>query len=214
MARGGRGGGRSGGGFRSSGSRGGYHGRGSSNPIAAILSIILLVIAEIIPSCGGNSAVYSESKLEAAASAQYESSFRQTDAPEDGLLLYFVEYDDDQEFYYIAWVGDHIRDESYDLLGDNSTQLGQILLQEVDALYTFSLSEDLTTSVTRLGEALQQIPGSHHTCDDDRSGCPSGLINLSDQDLDGTAIHQAILAFTEATGIPLVLVVEDAEDIF
>lgn len=216
MARGGRGGGggRSGGGFRGSSFRGGYHRRGRSSPISVILGIILLVFVGITESCGGNSAVYSDSKLEAAASAQYESSFRQTDAPEDALLLYFVEYDDDQEFYYIAWVGDHIRDESYDLLGDNSTKLGRILLQEVDSLYTFSLSEDLTASVTRLAEELQKIPGSHHTCDEDRSDCPSGLINLSDHDLDEASINQAIWAFTEATDIPLVLVVEDAEDIF
>lgn len=156
---------------------------------------------------------YDEGKLESYASAQYDAAFSRYDAYEDDLLLTFVVWEDSSDYSYIAWVGDHISNEAFGLLGGNDTTLGQTLERYVQYDYEDTLSDDLSRALNAMASELGKLDGIY-TCVEDHTGTPSAFVNESGLRLDETMLDQAVRDFTERTGIPFVLVVADAEEVF
>lgn len=230
MARGGGGGGR-GGGFRGGGfrgvSRGGGHAvhhhyrpggphRQEEGCLGSVLFLPIVLFLLLITLTGNTTTgSYNDQDIEDYASTQYNKAFLGTESYEDNLLLTFVVWDDRSDYSYIAWVGDHIKNQTYNLLGGNSTVLGLTLDRYVQYGYEDTLSDDLSRAVTALaGEIAQASPDGSYLCQEDRSLTQSGLVNNSELVLDEAILTEALYAFTEQTGIPIVLVVEDAEDVF
>jgi len=228
MARGGGGGGRSGGGFRGGGFRGGgfgahhYGHRNTSRfgTCASRLNLLFLpiwLLLLILVQCSNipQNVSYDESRFEAFAGSQYDQAFSDSAAYEDNLLLAFLVYEDRSDFSYMTWVGDHIRSETFALLGGNETLLGQTLENEIAYGYGPTLSTDLEQVLDTLAAGIiDASPEGSHTCMEDHSGTGSYLINNSELALHSSRLNNALTDFTERTGIPIVLVVEDAADIF
>lgn len=217
MARGGGGGGR-GGGFRGGRFRGSRsHARGGRHStISDIIGAVVILFLWMISSCQADGGLhYNSAQIEEYASAQYQQAFMSEESYEDNLLLTFVVWDDRSDYSYIAWVGDHINDTTFRLLGDNNSVLGRTLEQTIAYGYESSLSADLKSALEILsGEITYASPSGCYLCDEDHSAANSRLSNQSEMTLDEDTLEAALEAFTDETGIPIVLVVEDAADVF
>lgn len=187
------------------------------------LPILLFLMVAMLFGNSGNHAVpepdhqgaYSERSLEGYAAEQYDIAFDASPAYEDNLLLTFLVYDDHSDFSYIAWVGDHINDATFALLGGNETVLGRTLERYVQYGYENTLSDDLSRAIGSLaGEIVAASPNGAYLCTDVHSAPSDPLVNDASLSLDEELLRSALREFTNTTGIPIVLVVEDAADIF
>lgn len=228
MARAGGGGGRVGGGFRGGGFRASgiaahRHSHRNTPQFSArtsqlrllFLPIWLLILILVQCSNMPQRVSYDESRFEAFASRQYDQVFSDSAAYEDNLLLALLVYEDHRDFSYMTWVGDHICGETFGLLGGNETLLGQTLENEIGYGYGSSLSTDLEHTLDALADGITALsPEGSHTCTEDHSGTDSYLVNNSALALHSSRLNNALADFTQRTGIPIVLIVEDAVDIF
>lgn len=222
MARGGGGGG-----------RGGRGGRGSSGsgveislftlfvsmkPVQRIISVCvagLLMLLSAFMRTQDSAGARDEGPLENFASAQYEQAFRYSAAYEDNLLLAFVVYEDCSDFSYMTWVGDHVCDEAYKNLRGEGTWLDAMLERRIAADYTYSLSADLCGAIGELAEQINTDSGPDPlTCAEDHTDSSTYVLNMSRINLNRDELNEALADFRRKTQLPIVLVVEDAGDIF
>ena len=215
MARGGGGGGRGGG-------RGGRARRsgGYSRPLTKLDVMIFIPLFTIFFLWYASSEitgpeVYSESKLETFCQQQYDAAFSETESYEDNVLLTIVVYEDRSDYSYMAWVGDHIKEETFAYLRGDGSRLDRILESSIQFDYTHSLASDLSHALRELAEEIDRATeyGSY-TCTEGHEDNPSCFLNYSQMELNEKLLSATIADLRERTGIPFVLVVEDAKDIF
>ena len=159
---------------------------------------------------------YSEERFQDYANTQYEAAFRTSSAYEDNLLIAVLVDEDYVNFNYIAWVGDHIDYEINGLLGNNDTALGMAMLDCIsETNYKYSLDSDLARVMdTMAGEIRALGLSGSFTCSEEHIQVDSHLRNYSHLDMTDATVNDALTAFTEATGIPVVIVVEDMDTVF
>ena len=208
---------------------GGCCGGALLGPIVIILFVAFMIIYMIAPAGNNNvdyyysegyesadGIVYDEEVLQDYADEQYADAFGAYDGYEDNLLIVFLTSEDYYDFYYIAWVGDHIQDDVSDLLGNNDTLLGETMLECINETnYKYSLDADLAAVMKAMAEEITNLGlESNYECTEDHSQTPSKLINHTDLPLTDDTVNDALTAFTQATGIPAVIVVEEASNVF
>lgn len=237
---GGRGGGGSRGGFGGGfggGHRGGFHGPhfhgphfwgyrggGCFGPFALIILVPLLLITSFFGQIAdafsalsrGGVVEYDEIAFQDFADAQYAAVFGNSTAYEDNLLLVFLIDDDYYDYSYIAWVGDHIHTDINNMLGNEYTALGQAVNASVNqSSYKYSLDSNLAQVVETLREKIVALDlESSFRCSESRGRVDSHLANRTDLSMTEDTVNAALEDFTAATGIPVVLVVEDMSDVF
>lgn len=200
-----------------------YYGGGCLSGLVGSVFAIVIVLVVLIAFVGssiaeianGGSVGYDESKLQDYADQQYAQVFGDT-AYEDNLLIVFLTTEDHYDYTYVAWVGDHIAPEIAELMGDNGTELGRAMANNIsDTDYRYSLDTDLGRVIKRLAQKIDSmdLPDSY-TCQEENSNAPSQLINHTDLPMTEETVEQALAQFTEMTGIPCTIVVEDAEAVF
>ena len=161
--------------------------------------------------------VYDEYALQDYADEQYQIAFGDADAYEDNLLLVFlIDEESYYDFYYIAWVGDHIQDDIYSMLGGSGSELDDALLSYVnETSYKYSLDSDLAAVVKALSDEITALGlDSSYTCEEEHIQAASRLTNYTDLPMTEDTVISALAAFTEATGIPMVIVVDYATEVF
>lgn len=159
---------------------------------------------------------YNETALQQYADLRYREFFGDETAYEDNLLLVFLTEDDYYNFYYIAWVGDHVEPAVRDLLGDNDSLLGQILLSRInETSYQYSLDTDLARVFSDLTSGIQGLGLARYlVCNESAASVQSHLVNDSMLPMTEDTVNSALRSFTDATGIPVIVVVEDAASVF
>lgn len=189
-------------------------------PVVLLLVLVLLffgTIADSFRAIGtGGVITYNEETFQDYADDQYQKAFGSSSAYEDNLLVVFLTDEDNSRYYCIAWVGDHIVTDINYMFGDEYTAFGRAVQSAVNTKnYKYSLDSNLasvmdvmTRNVTNLGLA------SSFTCQEEHTQVPSHLVNLSTLDLTESTVNDALTRFTDATGIPAVIVVDEAEDVF
>lgn len=194
--------------------------------VIVIVFLAALLILQIVP--GGTyleeesqlgdqwSDTYDEEVFQDYANEQYEKEFGSSSAYEDNLLLVFLTAEDDYDYYYIAWVGDHIATDIRYMLGNEETELGQAMSECInEASYKYSLDSDLAGVFKTLTGEIQTLGlESSYDCDEEHIQVKSHLSNYTDLPMTEETVNDALTAFTEATGIPAVIVVEDMEEVF
>lgn len=218
-------GGFGGGGF-SVGSGGGYHrsgflgGGGCCSGFFGTIIFVVVALFLMIGSFFGKVDInldrYNEEKFQDFANSQYEAEFGRSSAYEDNLLITVLTQDDYSTFYYIAWVGDHVEQEINALLGNNSTVLGQLMDNHISQTnYKYSLDADLARVMQALTAEVQSLGlEDSFACSENHAQVKSHLTNRSQLDLTESTVNDALTVFTDATGIPVVVVVEDMDDVF
>lgn len=165
---------------------------------------------------GGNYR-YDENTFQDYADARYAEEFGSSDAYEDNLLItVLVEDEEYYDFYYIAWVGDHIVTDINFMLGGNGTPLGEAMDSCINASsYKYSLDSNLAQVMESLTGRIDRLGlDSSFSCNEDHVQVASHLTNRSRIDMNEDTVNAALTAFTENTGIPAVIVVEDMDDVF
>ncbi|MBR5021527.1 MAG: hypothetical protein IKY17_07855 [Oscillospiraceae bacterium] len=226
-------GGFSGGGFSSGGfggghvpMGGGWHRRrgfvgggccsGFFGTIIFVVAALFLMIGSFFGKVDINIDRYDEEKFQDFANSQYEAEFGRSSAYEDNLLITVLTQDDYTSFYYIAWVGDHVDQQINALLGNNSTALGRLMESNISQTnYKYSMDADLARVMQGLTAEIQSLGlEDSFTCSENHAQVKSHLTNRSQLDLTESTVNAALTEFTDATGIPVVVVVEDMDDVF
>ena len=191
--------------------------------LLAPIIILVLAVAVFFSSIGtaiaaatqGGVVQYDEEKFQDFADAQYAAEFSGKGAYEDYVLLVMLTDEEYYDYAYIAWVGDHI-DSDIHRKFDSQGALGTAIHSNVHVdNYKYSLDSDLARVVEQMEQQITDLGlSSSHKCEEDHSKATSHLTNMSDLQLTQETVDTALKDFTEATGIPMVIVVEDAEDVF
>lgn len=184
--------------------------------------LILIVLSSLFSAVGSGSTAqgsgvrYDEEKFQDYADAQYAAEFGSSSAYEDNLLITVLVDDDCYEYYYIAWVGDHIVTDINEMMGNNYTQLGQAMNSSINqASYKYSLDSNLAQVMETMTEQITALGlDSAFSCAENHAQVSSHLTNHSALELTEATVNNALNAFTQATGIPAVIVVEDMADVF
>lgn len=185
--------------------------------IAAIFLISSIVSLVSIVSQGGV-VTYDSAKFRDYALTQYDAQFDPTSAGyEDNILIVFSTVEGYDEYHVQAMIGNNIIDgitymfdsgKEFDraltkhlLADDYSTSLDRCLYSAID---------DLTQYASSYSSSFLKAPaaGTEHKS--------SRVINMDEAltGFSGEYTQTALDAFTEETGISVVLIIEDEEDIF
>lgn len=159
---------------------------------------------------------YDENAFQDYADAQYAAEFGSSTAYEDNLLIVFLVDEDYYDYHYIAWVGDHIATDISYMFGNNETELGRAIAASVNSnSYKYSLDSNLAQAMESMENQIVSLGLSDsYKCEENHIQTSSHLTNKTDLELTAETVNMALESFTEKTGIPVVLVVEDVEDVF
>ena len=211
--------------------RGPYYG-GGGGCLGGLLGIILVpfIIIVVLLSFVGNSVSvlfggngsgmtlvsYDENTFQTYADTCYAAEFGNSTAYEDNILLVFLTDEECYDYYYIAWVGDHVETDINYLFGNNQTALGRAITANVNqSSYMYSLDSNLAAVVNRMATEIEaKNLDSSYICSEKHIQGTSHLTNKTDLPLTEETVNKALQNFTERTGIPLVIVVDDMTDVF
>lgn len=197
--------------------------------LVIVIAIVISLFGTMVGSCaarfGGSKTqsenysaelLYDEEALQDFADAQYKAEFKKSTAYEDNLLLVVLISDDYYEYSYIAWVGDHIATDINYLFGNEETELGQAMENCINSnSYKYSLDSNLAQVVESMEkEITSQGLSSSFKCEEQHVQVESHLTNKTKLSMTEETVNDALQQFTETTGIPMVIVVEDMDQVF
>lgn len=165
----------------------------------------------------GGEIYYDENDFRDYASAQYAEHFGQLEDYEDALLIVFVvEPEQCHDYAYIAFAGHHLETEIDYMFGSNGTKFGNAI--ESSAINAQSYKYSLDSGIARVMKTMENhIKALEYednlTCKNEYPEFDSKLVNKSELDMNVDTVNSALVSFTEATGIPVVVVVDDADDV-
>lgn len=199
------------------------HGGGCLNaifaPVIITVVIVIMVFSFVGDSIGsifsGGTISYNEQTFQSYADAEYQKAFGGSSAYEDNILIVLLTNESADDYYYIAWVGDHIeRDISY-MFGNEQTELGRALNSSINLSgYWYSLDSNLASAVSIMTDNVTALGlESSFSCNESHSAS-SKLINYTEMTLTDETVNTALEAFTEATGIPISIVVARVDTVF
>lgn len=164
-----------------------------------------------------NEVKYDERTFQEYANSAYADEFSEYPSYENNLLIVFLTNESADEYYTIAWIGDNVVTQINEMFGNEYTDFGISMLNHIDTdYYEYSLSaslaavmEDMTKQINDLG-----LTSCFKTESDQSTRAPSQLRNYSNITLNNETVNTALQAFTDATGIPCVIVVDTMENVF
>lgn len=199
-----------------------YGGGGCFSGLIIVAIFILFFIYSIIPSnnveyIDSEVEIYDENIFQDYANDQYKKEFSTTSAYEDNILLVFLTEDENYyDYYYIAWVGDHIATDINYMFGNENTELGYAISNAINTnSYKYSLDSNIAQIVEYMeNEIIAKNLNSSFNCNEDNAGYVSHLTNKTFIEMTEDTVNTALQHFTDSTGIPIVVVVEDIDEVF
>ncbi len=189
-------------------------------PVIMILMAAVMLFATVGTAFSdvrsGGSVRYDENTFQDYADAQYRAEFGTSTAYEDNILLVVLADEDYYDYHYIAWVGDHIQTDINKLFGNERTEFGRAMEANVNVnSYKYSLDSNLAQVVEQMTAVIEEKNlESSFKCQEEHNQVASHVTNKTDLDITEETVNLALTEFTETTGISIVLVVDDAEDVF
>ena len=193
-------------------------------PIIIILSVIIMLMGSVgalgssfANIASGGTVQYNEAQFQEYANRQYGAEFGSSSAVEDNMLIVFLTNEENDGYYCIAWVGDNIRSEINNMFGDESTHFGYTVNNCVNAeYYAYSLDSNLAAVMETMTSKVKNLGlGSSFRKEYSHSNMTeSHLTNYSNLTLNADTVNGALEEFTEETGIPVVIVVDNMENVF
>ena len=205
----------------------GYGGGGCLGGLLGALMaplILLLVVGVMMFSMIGTSLAnvanggviyYDEATFQDYAEKENAKVFGNSDATEDNILIVVLVNEESRGYYYLPYGGSNIVDEVGDLFAVGR-DFDQAMKGTIQQYYANSLDEDLAkvmrTMTRKVGNLNLQT--SFYDEYSHENSPESRLINNTELKLTEKTVNDSLAAFTEATDIPVVIVVEDMEDVF
>lgn len=188
-------------------------------PIILLLVVGVLMFAMIGSAltnvANGGVISYNEETFQEYADNEYNKAFGNSDATEDNILIVVLVNEETQGYYYLPWGGSNIVDEVGDLFA-TGRDFDQSMKGTIQNYYKNSLDEDLAKvmrTMTRKAGNLHLETSFYDEYSHENSP-ESHLINNTELELTEKTVNDALASFTETTDIPVVIVVEDMEDVF
>jgi uncharacterized membrane protein len=159
---------------------------------------------------------YSEEAFQDYANTEYYKAFGNSKATEDNILIVVLTNEESDGYYCIAWVGDNINDKINRMFGDETTPFGQSMMASVNDYYAYSLDSNLAMVMNTMTEKVSDLglQSSFKKTYSHEKSPASHLVNYTDLALTEETVNDALVSFTEATDIPVVIVVEEMETVF
>ena len=171
----------------------------------------------------GGQITYNEQDFQNYANQQYiaefddESAYEGQDFEDHILLVFLVEDETYYDYAYIAWVGDDIDDDINYMFGGSGTPLGYAVENSginASGTYQYSLDKGISSVVRQMQKNIEQLGITDpYLCDSEKSQYNSHLTNKSSINMRDKTVNDALEDFTAATGIAIVVVVEDADEV-
>lgn len=161
---------------------------------------------------------YDEGLLNEYADEQYSEIFESSGSYEDKLLLVVVtEQVEYYDYAYVTWIGDHVSNNVKRIFGDNNSQLGRAMRSHVNGVsYKHTLAEDLAQVVNAMTNEVLSEENIYFSCSESHidEKIASRSVNKTSIVMHERVLNNALLEFTERTGLQIVIVVSDAKDVF
>lgn len=189
-------------------------------PIILILVAALMLIGVFSSAFGavtsGGDILYDEIEFQDYANAEYGKAFGASSAYEDNLLIVFLTAEDTDGYYAIPFIGDNIQQSITDMFGDGQTAFGRAVNGSIHDQYVYTLSSDLRAVMEIMTTLVKDLDldSSFRTETDQSRMTESHVVNYTDLSLSEATVDPALQAFTEATGIPVVIVIDTEEAVF
>lgn len=163
-----------------------------------------------------DSSFYDEATMQKYADDNYKDFFSESAAPEDNILLVFLTNEACDGYYTIAWVGDNIKRDISDMFGEYS-EYGWSLESRINVnYYGYSLDTDLAAVVEDMTGYITDLSYESSFVSESAQGdaIASRMENRTSLDLTESVVNSALADFTDKTGIPCIILVDDAEEVF
>ena len=158
---------------------------------------------------------YQERQFQDYADAEYYKAFGESTAYEDNILLVFLTNEEADDYYCIAWVGDHIKPQINELFGNEESPLGSAMYQSINTSgYWYSLDSNLALAVSKMADYVTAEGVSSFSCDEKHVQVESKLINYGNFNISEQTVNAALSDFTAQTGITMSIVVNDMNEVF
>ncbi len=164
---------------------------------------------------------YNEAAFQRAADTKYAEYFKPGETYEDNILLYFLVEEECEDIYFIAWVGDNIHYDISYLFGNNQSELGQSVYNNVANYYAYSLDSNLAAVVNDMQVYIEKLALPSSFKDEPAAAADPAESRLYDLTAPGAepsltaeTVNKALRAFTESTGIRTVVAVDYIENVF
>lgn len=165
----------------------------------------------------GGEIYYDENTFQTYADAQYAEHFGDFEDYEDALLIVFaVDAETCYDYAYIAWPGDHLARKINNMFGSNGTEFGNAIASSAinSSSYKFSLDSGIAAVMDDMTGLIVNLQLEDNlTCKKEYKDFESHMVNKTELAVTPNTVNPALVRFTEATGIPVVVVIEDAEEI-
>jgi len=223
-----RGGGSHGGGHHSHHSPHGHYGRDGLYispfffvlPLIIAFSMISMLMASVPDVLAtlryGGVTVYDEEAIRTYADAKYQEAFSDSASYEDNLLLVFLVAENQSDFAYLTWAGNHIDERITMMFGNMSSALGKALESKISVdSYENTLGDELAEVINTMERRVEaKNLDSSFCCDDPLNEMISYCQNESDLSLNSDELEKALSSFSKTTGISFVLAVDDMNEVF
>ena len=190
-------------------------------PIIIFLMVAMLAVGFLGDAMAnirnGGSIVYDEETFQDYANEHYYREFKDSTSIEANMMFFVLTSENYDGFYMIAWVGDDIRYEVNEMFGDEYTEFGTTALSTINTeMYKYSLDTDIAALAIKMADkvAARGYSSNLGAGKTPSSGVTSHLVNASNVQLTEQTVNEGLEYFHEKTDIPLVVVVDEAEDVF
>ena len=192
-------------------------------PVVLIFVVISLVlslfgnIGNAITNVGnGGDYAYSEEKMQDYANAQYTAEFDDAKEFEDNILIVFLVDEQREGYYTIAWVGDNINYQINYMFGNQYTEFGRAMMNNIRSYYEYSISKNLATVINEMSAEIVDLKlnSSFETNNGSPAGYESHVTNHSSLEVNEETVNNALKLFTANTDIPIVIVIDDMGEVF
>ena len=189
-----------------------------------VLLIAFSLIVNVLGSVGssisnvasGGQILYNEPIMQDYADRQYAAQFGKAIEYEDNILIVFLVDEKYDGYYTIAWVGDNINSEINNMFGNEYTEFGREMKENIPSYFENSLSRNLASVVDGMTDNIVNL-GLDSSFERDK-GSPgnykSHVSNQSSLQVNEETINYALTEFTSETDIPIVIVIDDIDNVF
>lgn len=165
----------------------------------------------------GGRVIYDEATFQDYANNHYAAAFSSSSAYEDNLLLVFLTNETADGYYTIAWIGDNVKTEISDMFGDETTEYGVAVLGNINYdYYAYSLDSNIAAVVDTMSAHIARLglESSFKKQSDHSVMAKPQFINKTELAMTKATVEDELVEFTDETGIPIVVIVEDMEEVF
>lgn len=186
-----------------------------------LLSIVVILLFSALGSAfsnvaSGGQSIYDEAEMQEYVMTHYAREFGGSSAYDDNLIIVFLTNEEADGYDIITWSGNNVSDKIDEMFDGANSVFGAQILSQVHDYHKNTLSRDLATVIDNVTTQIKSANiGSPFISESDHSKMTeSHLTNLSRLNMSEETVNRALRDFTEATDIPVVIVVDNVENVF